>query len=500
MERQTCKILLVDDDGDDYLLVREMLAETHRQKFEVVWVSDYAKALEECLLGSYDAILVDYDLGGSSGLQLIRDAVGQQCRPPIIMLTGFGSYEVDLEAMRAGAVDYLGKNEITPALLERTIRYAIDHRKSEEALRANRQELFEILESISDGFLALDREWRFVYINRRAAENGYRDPKNLIGKIIWEEFPSLVNTSLWVQYHEVMEKRQPMRFEMPGKIQEKWYDISIYPTARGISIYWIDQTEQKSAERVLQEQKNELEKKNQQLEELFKQLQVELEDRKKMELTKDVQRQLIQQREMERLQIARDLHDGPLQDVIGATFTLVAAMEIMEKNTRLEKMQQVQEVLHKNVRDLRQFCNELRPPTLAVFGLEGAIRAHANTFQARYPDMHLELTLRADRNIFADEISMALYRVYQEAMNNILKHAKADEISILLEIDEVRACMEVKDNGIGFVVPQDWTEIVRKGHLGIIGMQERLEVVGGSLTIISQPTQGTVVRFCVPIQ
>jgi PAS domain S-box-containing protein len=135
------RVLLVDDDEDDYVLVRAMVDEARGREITVEWADSYSTG-KECLTAHrYHAVLVDYDLGDANGLDLIREAAAQDYPAPLILYTGRGSYEIDVEAMEAGATMYLPKAEATPLLLERFIRYAIERKNAEINLRRHSQEL-----------------------------------------------------------------------------------------------------------------------------------------------------------------------------------------------------------------------------------------------------------------------------------------------------------------------------------------------------------------------
>src|SRR4028118_2101385 len=116
------KVLLVEDDEDDYVIIRDLLS--GMEKFELKWVTDYDHALEMIERKEHDVCLLDYRLGERSGLELLREALRRGYKAPIILLTGQGDREVDLEATPAGAADYLIKGQIDAPLLERSIRYA----------------------------------------------------------------------------------------------------------------------------------------------------------------------------------------------------------------------------------------------------------------------------------------------------------------------------------------------------------------------------------------
>lgn len=128
------RILLIDDDEDDYLLTRELLGEIFGGRLRLDWARNWDAALAAIGQQRHEVYLVDYRLGERTGLELVREAVERGCSAPFIVLTGQGSREIDLEAMRAGAMDYLVKGEITAPLLDRSIRYSIERHRAERRL------------------------------------------------------------------------------------------------------------------------------------------------------------------------------------------------------------------------------------------------------------------------------------------------------------------------------------------------------------------------------
>jgi PAS domain S-box-containing protein len=237
-------ILLIDDDEEDYLLTRQMLNQAKGRRITLEWAPSYHEGLQQLQSSSYDAVLVDFDIGYLNGIELIREAQSFGCRCPFILYTSRGGYEIDVEAMNAGATLYLTKTEANPLLLERFIRYAIERKRAE-------QEKADILESIQDGFFTLDRDWKFTYINKRDAEISGLEPEEYIGKNIWELHPALLGTQLEDCYRKVMEERISEKFEMRGVYNGSWFSISVYPYIDGISVYWQDITGKKNAEEEL---------------------------------------------------------------------------------------------------------------------------------------------------------------------------------------------------------------------------------------------------------
>jgi signal transduction histidine kinase len=139
MEDRPIRVLLVDDDEDDYVVTRDLLSGIEREAFELQWVSSYEAALAAISGKQHDLYLLDYRLGERTGLELLREVIKSNCKAPVTLLTGHQDREIDLEAMRAGAADYLVKGQIDASLLERSIRYAIERKRSEEELRAAKE-------------------------------------------------------------------------------------------------------------------------------------------------------------------------------------------------------------------------------------------------------------------------------------------------------------------------------------------------------------------------
>ena len=129
------KILLIDDDRLQFRLTQAHVKSFQTDLYELDWASTYEDGIEKLMSGAYAACLLDYQLGERDGLQLIREAMGKGCRTPIVFLTAEKADRVDIAAMNAGALDYLVKGEISPRMIERSLRYALKLGDTLEALR-----------------------------------------------------------------------------------------------------------------------------------------------------------------------------------------------------------------------------------------------------------------------------------------------------------------------------------------------------------------------------
>jgi PAS domain S-box-containing protein len=136
MSQVPVRVLIVDDDEDDYILTRDLLSQIQGTKFALEWVDNYSSALEKMVEKQHDVYLLDYRLGDRNGLEILQAAIAAGCQAPIILLTGQGDRQIDVEAMKAGAADYLDKSQLRPYWLERSIRYAIERKRTEQKMQA----------------------------------------------------------------------------------------------------------------------------------------------------------------------------------------------------------------------------------------------------------------------------------------------------------------------------------------------------------------------------
>jgi PAS domain S-box-containing protein len=211
----------------------------------------------------------------------------------------------------------------------------------------------------------------------------------------------------------------------------------------------------------------------------------------------EVQRRLAEGRELERIQLAQELHDGPVQDLYGVAFRLNTFSPPDGNKAEIEGLQTT---LHAVINTLRSICSELRPPTLAPFGLEKAIHSHVGSLHEEHPELSLHLELAHDGTTLPENVRLTLFRIYQQAMTNVLRHAHAREVWVRLALEDSQVWLEVEDDGLGFEVPERWAMLALHGKLGLVGSAERAKAIGGSLQVTSAPDQGTKVRASAPLQ
>jgi PAS domain S-box-containing protein len=309
-----------------------------------------------------------------------------------------------------------------------------------------------ILESISDAFYALDEGWCFTYVNNKAEELWGRPREELLGKNVWEEFPEEVDSEYHRQIRRAMEEGVTTEFEALSPVSGAWVAGRAYPSREGLSVYFRDVTERKRAEEALR-----------------------------------------RVREAERKRIARDLHDGPLQDFSYTAAALGMIMLQTEDTDLDERLQGAIDAARRGAQGLREVVNDLRIDDEEGRPLSDMIESvvRGNRIMARDTEVSLEVGEGVPAEPLG-ETGTQVSRVIQEALTNARRHsgARRSSVSVRVEGDDLLA--EVTDDGVGLgpgVTP----------GVGLGNMRERAALVGGELEIEGEEGRGTSVRLRIPL-
>jgi len=212
----------------------------------------------------------------------------------------------------------------------------------------------------------------------------------------------------------------------------------------------------------------------------------------------DAQRRLLTEREDERKHLARELHDQIIQDLLTWNYQLEALAETYPQlNTRIDT---IRKDVRNMVEDLRRICGHLRPPTIDSFGLGATLQSYTRTWSERTGiEVNLQVGSKVGR--LTEELELSLFRIVQESLNNVAKHANASTVSVTLNYRNSRMLqILITDNGIGLEEAFDLGELSDAGHFGILGITERVALLGGRIKFQNQPTGGLQILVEVPTQ
>ncbi len=183
---QLVRILIIDDDEDDFILTSGFINSIEDRTFDIQWCYNYKTALEHIESKKFHLYFVDYRLGAKTGIDLLAEAMKMNCEEPIILLTGKGNSAIDKQAMQMGAVDYLIKSELTSEKLERCIRYALERSASTKALRANERKYRSIFEKSKEAVFTTDLSLVFKDVNAAMVNLVGTDKTQLIRHTLYQ--------------------------------------------------------------------------------------------------------------------------------------------------------------------------------------------------------------------------------------------------------------------------------------------------------------------------
>lgn len=211
-------------------------------------------------------------------------------------------------------------------------------------------------------------------------------------------------------------------------------------------------------------------------------------------------RQITRAQEDERMRIARDLHDETIQMliVISRRIEALAALELIPEST-LQLLVDLQDLVSETLKGLRRFVKDLRPSSLDYLGLMAALVGAINDLKEK-DGIAAEVKAVGEVRRPTPEQELGLFRICQEALNNIRRHSQATRVDVDVEFLAGKVQMTISDNGRGFEVPERMDGLVYTGKLGLLGMFERARLLGGTLAITSEKDQGTTITVEVPTE
>jgi PAS domain S-box-containing protein len=501
-------VLVADDNAD----MRQYLGRLLGEAYEVEAVVDGEVALEVARQRPPDLVLADVMMPGLDGFALLRELRGDPRTRlvPVVLLSARAGEESRVEGLAAGADDYLVKPFSARELLARVdthlemARIRREAARRETALRAEARQAQEhavdILESITDGFVALDHQWRFTYVNAQAERmNGFRREEQ-IGKIQWELFPATRGTLLEREWRRAVAEQVAVQFEFYYEPWGSWFQNTAYPTKDGgLSVFYHDITARKRSEEALQKAHDELEQRvaerTLELSRANARLAKQINKCKRVEEGRtELLRRLVRAQEEEHRRIARELHDDLTQRL--AVLAIDAGMLeqlpgcLPDFAARARGMRDQLVALSESVHSLSR---QLHPSILDDLGLVDALRAEClslgqrDGLKARYHAQDVPAHLPRD-------VALCVYRVAQEALRNVVRHAKVLRASVHLFATERELVLRVRDHGVGF-------DVAVRGStgLGLESMRERVRLIQARLRVRSRPGAGTKITVRVPL-
>jgi PAS domain S-box-containing protein len=455
------KVLLVDDDQNTYLLIRRMLGKSSAP-LQVDWVDTYESGLQAVARNEHDVYLFDYRLGAHTGLELLQEAIGAGCKAPIIMLTSENP-EVDAQAMRLGAADFLSKDRLDSSLLERSIRYSIKHFAALRALRESQVLLASFMQNVPCAVFMKDTEGHYLYLNETCEKFFGRNVESCLGKS---------DEALWPRHMARRLKQTDAEICAGKKVLETTETVT---GPDGIH-YWL-------ATRfpILNEHNRPI---------MVGGAAIDITERKRLE------EEIQEISEQEKRRIGQDLHDGLGQHLTGIAF-MAKALQQRLSTKRLPEASDAANItalVNDTITQTRDLARGLCPVEVERNGLHAALQQLSGSVEKMFG---VSCSFNGDQPVLLDDNAAAvhLYRIAQEAINNAIKHGSAKSIEIQLASNNGFITLSVTDNGEGLAgIGQNGDG---KG-MGLRVMNYRAGMIGATLEISGEPGHGAKVICKMP--
>lgn len=381
---------------------------------------------------------------------------------------------IGVMSLYANTPDYFTE-DMLPTLNEMAgdVSFALDNyiREAEHArLTLEREQVFT---RVADGFLAADRDWNLTYVNTAAGKILSGVPQDLIGKNFWSVVPQEIGKQLRQAFQISMVLQQPASLEEYFDPWGSWYVVNTYPSQSGLTVYFRDITARKSLQK--------------------------REEAHRAEIGRISQR-LLEAQELERRNLARELHDEVGQCLSVINMKLREADALATDAPLKHLHQQALNIVTELDAQIGQMSLDLHPSVLDDLGLSAAFQWCIRTrLGSDGHKVHLDIAPGLSR--FSESVERTVFRIFQESVTNALKYAEATRINVRLAREEDgKLLLAVSDNGRGFDVAAA-IQAARNGKsLGLVGMQERAQFLGGEVSIHSEPGHGTTVQLELPSQ
>jgi len=333
----------------------------------------------------------------------------------------------------------------------------------EKRMKRYHQRLSSILDRIGEGFVALDEEGRVIYWNRQAEMISGKQREEVVTQKIWECYPEMATPEFCSFYKNAIERQVHQQYQAYYRNEGKWIEIVLHPGNRGVTAFFRDITDQKKIENELEVHKKQVNKK--------------------------ITAAVIQAQENERSQISRELHDNVNQVLTTVKLYIeLCANDLGNK----ELMHKSINLLQSCIDEIRSLSKQLSAPSLGNISLKESVKDLVKTMAATGKSK-IQLNTKGIQDIKVNkELHLAIYRILQEHLTNILKHASAKNVRIVINYLDDEIILKVSDDGEGFNLKD-----TPKG-IGIDNMISRAESLGGRLTINSAPGLGCVLIVHLP--
>jgi two-component system, NarL family, sensor histidine kinase UhpB len=466
--------LIVEDNPGDFLLLEEYLRLSQLPVKQILHAQNMAAVVVLIKDNCFDIALLDLSLPDSSGIESVIELGRLLPKTPIVVFSGLSAIEIAMKSISLGAQDYLVKGEFDEKILAKCIKYSIERKKTLEKLQAG-NELYEMVSKATNDIL-----WDWDILKDTFSMND--NVKESFGYPVEN-----INLNFFFEHihpNDVERVRSSLLYHLENRVNS-WQEEYPLRTKDGIYKDVFDRgfilfNDDGRPYRMIGSITDLSERKR-----LEKKLSAHQLNQQKL-----ITEVTILAQEKERDELGKELHDNINQ--ILATVKMYLGLMRSNQNVSENLLERSYQFVNEAIEEIRKLSKTLVAPSLGGSGLQQALLGLTNDANAADGlQVHLLYEIGSEQEI-GNKKELALYRIVQEQLNNIRKHAKAQSVTITMKTEEDNLYLSIADDGIGFDTSR------KAGGIGLQNIRSRLEFYAGNMKIISAPGNGCKLEITIP--
>jgi PAS domain S-box-containing protein len=471
------KLIIIEDEEAHFSLMKRAITKAfpHASIYHFQDANTCLKRLDSI---TPNIIITDYLLPGMNGIEFLETLSQKKGDIPVIMTTGQGDENIAVRAMKLGAIDYLVKSGDFFTLLPAVIEKVVHKNRLEQSLLKSEKRFQDMAENTSDWVWEMDAQGRYIYSNP-VVENimGYRCDE-VIGRYFYDFFSSENKEVLKAGIFKLMAELKPLK--SLDNILLRKDGVEVVMETSGVPC--LDKKGNISC---------------------YRGINRDISERKRAESRiRRLSQQLLKAQETERQMISFELHDRTAQDLSASKigFDMLLKDQLELDTAVKKKMLDISNCLQRAINAIRDLSYDLQPPALAEMGLVKALEIYCEEFSSQ---LGIKVDFQsAGLNLFTmdSNTEIHLYRLVQEGLNNIRKHAGTDRAVVRLVGVFPNMILRIEDSGKGFDIKKRDLESGDEKRMGLRSMGERTSLLGGQMLVQSRPMQGTKIFIKIPCQ
>jgi PAS domain S-box-containing protein len=484
-------VLMVEDNESDRAAIESAL-----RRSEIAFKLSVCERAEDALdmiptnKESIDMVVVDYDLRAMSGMDFYRQLEHIENLPPFVMLTEVGSENLAVEALKAGMYDCIIKDpgqgylKLLPLKLA-DVKQRKNDRKAWPELKKEVVEHQKVREQISIAYDALNSATSGIIITDSDLRIRFSNPACL-RMFKYDTLSDIIGKNAINLFFAEKNKKSAETKSIVQQSKEKSQELVVQRTdgtALPVEVFISEVTDSEGT--VVGKMAS------------F----IDISARKKTEaVLREISRKILDSQENERKLVAQEIHDSISGDLAAIKLSLEEKLSKMKGDPPDDtiSLEKIISMIEDTIQETRRISARLRPSMLDDLGLLPTVDWFCREFEKNYPEIRVVRRFKVEEDDVADQAKVVVYRILQEAMNNVAKHSEADRVHISIVKFGNELKLKVQDNGCGFDFETISSNPSPMSGYGLSNMRDRAEICGGKLEVTSKPGAGTTIELILP--